>query len=141
MAVSQAEFLKRYEQGIAGAGEKYKVGVQTGEDWEARYSAPESQTAMREGLARAIAEGKPTEGARRIGTAGYRARTVEKAPNYTGSATRAKDNITAHVPQILAAGEAAKAAARAVTGPKTRATAKAKQAAALDAIMDAWHKP
>ena len=141
MAVSQAEFLKRYEQGIAGAGEKYKVGVQTGEDWEARYSAPESQTAMREGLAAAIAAGTPVEGARRIGTTGYRNVTIAKAPNYTGSATRAKENITAHVPQILAAGEAAKAAARATTGPKTRATAKAKQAAALDAIMDAWGKP
>ena len=141
MPVSQADFLKSYEQGIVGAGEKYKERVRTGEDWEARYSAPESQAAMRDGLARAIAEGKPVEGARRLGTAGYRAKTIEKAPNYTASAPRAAAAITPHVPQILAAGEAAKAAARAVTGPKTRATAKAKQAAALDAIMDAWHKP
>ena len=141
MPVSQADFLKNYEQGIAGAGPKYIDRVRTGEDWEARYSAPESQAAMRDGLTRAIAEGTPVAGARALGTAGYRAKTIEKAPNYTGSASRAAANITPHVPQIIAAGEAAKAAARGVTGPKTRATAKAKQAAALDAIMDAWGKP
>lgn len=140
MAVSQAEFLKRYEQGVAGSGDKYVTGVQTGEDWEARYSAPESQAAMRDGLTRAIAEGTPVDGARRLGTAGYRQKTVDKAGNYTASATRAKDGIAPHVPQILSAGEAAKAAAQAVTGPKNRSTAKAKAAAAIDAIMDAWGK-
>lgn len=141
MAVSQADFLKRYQSGISGAGEKYKAGVNTGKPWAENYASPESQERMREGLSAAIAAGKPAAGAQALGTAGYRAKTIEKAGSYTGSAVRATAGITPHVPQIIQAGEQAAAAAAAVTGPKDRATAKAKQAAAMDAIMDAWGKP
>lgn len=140
MAVSQTEFLKRYQSGISGAGPTYKTGVQTGKPWAENYSSPESQAAMQAGLAKAIAEGTPVAGAQALGTAGYRARTVEKAGNYTGSAARATSAITPHVPQIIAAGENSRAAAAAITGPKNRETAKAKMAASLDAVMDTWGK-
>lgn len=140
MAVSQADFLKAYQQGVANSGEKYKKRVATGKPWAENYSSPEAQTAMREGLAKAIAEGRPAAGAQALGTAGYRARTIEKAGNYTASATRAAANITPHIPQIIQAGEASRAAAEAETGPKNRETAKRKMNAALDAVMDAWGK-
>jgi hypothetical protein len=140
VAVSQADFLKNYQQGIAGSGEKYKKRVATGKPWAENYSSPEAQAAMRDGLARAIEEGRPAAGAQALGTAGYRAKTIEKAGNYTASAARAAAAITPHIPQIIQAGEASRQAAAAVPGPKNRATAKAKMAAALDAVMDTWGK-
>ena len=138
--VSQSEFVKRFQQGISNAGEKYAQGVANSEDWAGRYASPEAQQRMRDGLARAIQEGKPAQGAQNLGTSGWRAKTTAKAGNYTGSAQTAAQNIGPHVGQILAAGDAAKAAAQAVTGPKNRSTAKAKVSAAIDAIMDSWGK-
>lgn len=140
MTISAAEFQKRYQQGVQGAGEKYKTGVTTGKPWAERYASPDSQERMRQGLANAIAEGTPAAGATALGTAGYRAKTVEKSGNYTGSATRASQAIAPHIPQILQAAEAGRAAADAITGPKDRATAKAKMEANMDAIMTAWGK-
>lgn len=138
--VSQTEFLKRYQQGIAGAGTKFTSGVENSDPWAENYSSPEAQERMRAGLAAAIAEGKPAAGATALGTPGWRNKTKAKSGNYTGSAPAAAAAITAHVPQILAAGDAAKAAAAAVTGPKNRTTAASKMVAAMNAIKDAWGK-
>lgn len=136
--VSQAEFLKRYQQGISGAGTKFTAGVDNSDDWAGNYASPDAQQRMVDGLNAAIAEGKPAAGAQALGTTGWRARTKAKVGNYTGSATQAAANITAHVGNILAAGDAAKAAAAAVTGPKNRQTAQAKMIAANNAIMDQY---
>jgi hypothetical protein len=138
--VSESEFLEAFERGISTGGEKFKKGVERSKDWEAAYTSPSAQAAMEEGLRRAIAEGKPAAGAREKGTAGWRADTTAKAGNYTGSAKRARSNMAPVASKILAAGDRASAAAAAVTGPKDRATAKAKAAAAIDAIMDEWGK-
>ena len=140
MAVTQQQFIDRFKSGISGAGEKYKQGVQTGKPWAENYSSTESQQRMRDGLAKAIDEGRPAAGAQALGTAGYRAKTVEKSGNYTGAAARAAAAITPHVPQILQAGEAARAAAEGETGPKNRDTAARKMVAAMNAIKDAWGK-
>lgn len=138
--VSQSQFLERFSRGISGAGQKFEQGVDNSDDWAGNYSSPDAQQRMAQGLQAAIAEGRPAEGARNLGTSGWRSRTKAKSGNYTGSATRAAANIGPYVGQILAAGDAAKGAAAAVTGPKNRATAKAKASAAIDAIMDAWGK-
>lgn len=138
--VTQAQFLERYQQGISGGGQKFEQGVDNSDDWAGNYASPDSQQRMRDGLANAIAEGRPAAGARDLGTPGWRTKTKAKVGNYTGSAAAAAANITQHVGQILAAGDAAKAAAQAVTGPKNRDTAKRRAAAAIDAIMDAWGK-
>jgi len=138
--VSQSEFLKRYQAGISGGGAKFTQGVQNSDDWAGNYASPEAQQRMVDGLNAAIAEGKPAEGARALGTPGWRAKTAAKSGNYTGSASAAAAAITAHVGNILAAGDAAKAAAQAVTGPKNRATAQAKMIAANNAIMDQYGK-
>lgn len=139
--VTASEFLNRYQQGIQGAGQKYQNGVQNSDDWAGNYASPESQQRMQQGLQEAIAEGRPAAGAQALGTTGWRNATVEKSGNYTGSASRAAGNIQAHVNTILAAGDAAKAAAAAVTGPKDRNTAAAKMVAAMNAIKDQWGKP
>lgn len=138
--ISQAEFLQRFQQGISGAGSKFTQGVANSDDWAGNYASPDAQQRMRDGLAAAIAAGTPAEGARNLGTSGWRTRTTDKAGNYTGSASRAATNIGPHVGQILAAGDAAKAAAAAVTGPKDRNTAAQKMVAAMNAIKDAWGK-
>lgn len=138
--VSQAEFLKRYQAGISGGGAKFESGVENSDDWAGNYASDDAQQRMADGLSAAIAEGKPAEGARNLGTTGWRNKTKAKSSNYTGSAKDAAANITQHVGNILAAGDAAKAAAQAITGPKNRATAKAKMSAAIDAIMDSWGK-
>lgn len=138
--ISQTEFLKRYQQGISGAGAKFTSGVQASDPWAENYASPEAQQRMVDGLNAAIAEGRPAAGAQALGTSGWRAKTAAKVGNYTGSATTAAANITAHVGTILAAGDAAKSAAAAVTGPKDRATAQAKMIAANNAIMDAYGK-
>lgn len=134
--VSSSEFLKRYQQGIANAGQKFEQGVENSDPWAENYASPEAQQRMAVGLQAAIAEGKPAAGATALGTPGWRAKTKAKSGNYTGSAPTAAAAMSPHVGQILAAGDAAKAAAAAVTGPKNRATAKAKMSAAIDAIMD-----
>uniref|UniRef100_A0A6H2A0M1 Uncharacterized protein n=2 Tax=viral metagenome TaxID=1070528 RepID=A0A6H2A0M1_9ZZZZ len=138
--ISQAEFLKRFQSGISGAGQKFEQGVDNSDDWASNYASDAAQARMRDGLAQAIAEGKPAEGARALGTTGWRTKTKAKSGNYTGSASTAAAAIGPHVAQILSAGDAAKAAAAGVTGPKNRSTAKAKSAAAIDAIMSAWGK-
>lgn len=136
--VSQAEFLKRYQQGVSGGGAKFSAGVDNSDDWAANYASPDAQQRMADGLAQAIADGRPAQGAQNLGTAGWRNKTKAKSGNYTASAAAAAAAITQHVGQILAAGDAAKAAAQNVTGPKNRATAQAKMIAANNAIMDAW---
>lgn len=139
--VTQAQFLEKFQRGISGGGEAFRQGVANSDDWAANYSSLEAQQRMADGLSAAIAEGRPAAGARDLGTPGWRSRTTEKAGNYTGSAVRAATNIGPHVAQILSAGDAAKAAAAAVTGPKDRATAQAKMIAAMNAIMDSWGRP
>lgn len=138
--VSQAEFLKRYQSGISGAGSKFQSGVNNSDDWAGNYASPDAQQRMADGLSAAIAEGRPAAGAQALGTAGWRAKTVAKSGNYTGSAPTAAANITQHVGNILAAGDAAKAAAAAETGPKNRDTAARKMVAAMNAIKDSWGK-
>lgn len=138
--VSQAEFLKRFQQGISGAGAKFQSGVDASDDWAGNYASPDAQQRMRDGLAAAIAEGRPAAGATALGTAGWRSKTKAKSGNYTGSAATAAANITQHVAQILQAGDAMKSAAAAVTGPKDRATAAAKMVAAMNAAKDSWGK-
>lgn len=139
--VTQAQFLERYTQGIQGAGTKFEQGVDNSDPWAENYSAPEAQQRMAQGLQEAIAEGRPAAGATALGTGGWRNRTKAKSGNYTGSAQRAASALTPHIPQILAAGDAAKQAAQAVTGPKNRATAASKMVAAMNAIKDTWGKP
>lgn len=138
MAISSSEFLNRYKSGISGAGKKYTDGIDAGDSWEAGYTDPQAQANMQAGLAKAIAEGKPVEGARRIGDSGFKARAKAKVSNYTGSSERAATNINEHVSRILSAGERARAAAKAVPGPKNRATAQAKMIASNNAICDEW---
>ena len=139
--VSQTQFLERFQQGIAGAGQKFEQGVDSSDDWAGNYSSHDAQARMRDGLAKAIADGTPAEGARNLGTTGWRSKTKAKAGNYTGSAARAREGIAPHVGTILAAGDAAKAAAQAVTGPKNRSTSQQKMIAAMNAIMDTHGKP
>lgn len=140
MAISTTEFLKRFETGITNAGEKYTSGIDSGKSWEAGYTDPSAQANMEAGLRKAIAEGRPVEGARKIGDAGFKAAAKSKVGNYTGAARRAAQNIAPYAPKILAAADAARAAAANVTGPKNRQTAKNKMMAAIDAIMDTWGK-
>lgn len=141
MAVTAQQFLQRYQNGIAGAGQRFQDGVNASEDWAARYSSADSQQRMATGLQQAINEGRPAAGAQALGTTGWRQRTVARAGNYTGSAQQAATAIQPHVQTIINAGEAARAAANAVTGPKDRTTARNKMIAAMDAIMDAWGRP
>lgn len=136
--VSQSEFLKRYQAGISGAGAKFTSGVDNSDDWAGNYASPDAQQRMVDGLNKAIADGTPAAGAQALGTSGWRSKTKAKVGNYTGSAAPAAAAITQHVGNILAAGDAAKAAAAAVTGPKNRATAQAKMIAANNAIMDQY---
>lgn len=139
--VTSAQFLQKFQQGIQGGGPSFTNGVANSDDWAGNYAAPDAQQRMATGLQEAIAEGRPAAGATRLGTAGWRNKTSEKVSNYTGSASRAAAAIQPHVATILQAGDAAKAAAAAVTGPKDRATAQAKMIAAMNAIMDTWGRP
>lgn len=136
--VSQSEFIKRYQGGISGGGAKFVSGVENSDDWAGNYSSADAQERMATGLQQAIAEGKPAAGAQALGTTGWRSKTKAKSGNYTASAAAAAAAISQHVGTILAAGDAAKAAAQAVTGPKNRATAQAKMIASMNAIMDTW---
>jgi len=139
--VTSAQFLQKFQQGISGGGAAFQSGVAQSDDWAGLYAAPDAQARMAAGLQQAIAEGRPAAGATALGTAGWRARTSEKAGNYTGSATRAAAAIQPYVSTILQAGDAAKAAAAAVTGPKDRTTAANKMVAAMNAIKDTWGRP
>ena len=138
--VTVEEYLDRLERGIETGGARFGLGVERSEDWEANYSDPEAQERMVTNLREAIKEGKPVKGAKKLGTAGWRAITAEKAGAYTASAKRARANAARKAEVVIAAGEAAKAAAAAVTGFTGRDLVREKLMAAYDARKEVWDK-
>lgn len=138
--VTVEEYLDRLETGIETGGARFGLGVERSEDWEANYSDPEAQERMVTNLREAIEAGKPVKGAKKLGTAGWRAITAEKVGAYTASAKRARTNAAKKAAIVIEAGEAARAAAAAVTGFTGRDLVRERLMAAYDARKEVWDR-
>lgn len=70
------QFVQRWQQGAAAAGQRYLDGVATSADWAANFVAAEQQ--MIAGIQAAIADGRITRHVQALGTAGWRQKTQAK---------------------------------------------------------------
>lgn len=75
---SVQDVVTRWQQGTATAQQRYTQGVQTSKDWAtlAVAAAPARNAALQQ----AIASGAIDRGIQKIGTAGWRAKTLAKGP-------------------------------------------------------------
>jgi len=107
-----------YRSGIAGAGSKYQAGVAAAaSDWETSAKSDNAEAAYAAGVARAASEKTRQKGLQKVsGSDWARAAAEVGAGNYTRAADRATANFESQIPDILAAGESAKAAAKAIAG-------------------------
>ena len=79
-----AEALQKWQQRVSGAQQYYQQGVQNSKDWAAAAQA--AGPARDAGLQQAIATGSIDRGIQRLGTAGWRSKTLAKGPQNWASA-------------------------------------------------------
>jgi len=107
-----------YRSGIQGAGAKYQAGVNAASgEWEAGAKSDAAEAAYRAGVERAAQVKSRQKALGSVsGSDWAKAAADIGAPNYTRSADRASIKFERQVPDILAAGDAAKTAAKAISG-------------------------
>jgi uncharacterized membrane protein YkoI len=140
MPKDASKVVSKFQQRVASAAPDYTAGVQNPKtDWLAAYKA--SQARMAAGLQAAIASGKMAKQAEaKGGTANWQNKAANKgARNYAASAADAAAGYSAKVDKVLAAGEAARNAAKNM--PNTTQDQRLQRAlAAMKAVSDAWKK-
>lgn len=138
MPKSREQVMNRYQRGMTGAGTAYREGVQnTDNSWAGNYI--EAAPRMVEGIQRAVAENRPQNAVRALGDSGWREKTLAKADRFTASTTIAVANYGGVVDKVIAAGEAARRAAREIDGTTLEGRI-AKVEAAVRATMRHWGK-
>jgi len=139
MAKNKARVLAKYQRNIAGAGADYSAGVQDPKtDWLAAYA--QAAPRMEAELQKAIAEGRAVKGAQRAGTDKWKKRAATiGAQRFTGAATMAAEAYGAVVDDVLAAGETASNAAKAMPQTTIQERVQASAAAQL-AISEYWRR-
>jgi hypothetical protein len=118
MAKDPAAVLAAFRQGVSTGGTKYQTGVKSaGTDWEQNAKSDASEAAYAAGVQNAISQKSRQKGLANV-TGAQWANTAADigARNYTGAAERAAQNYAVQLPNVLTAGDAAKAAARALPG-------------------------
>lgn len=96
---SVQETVSRWQQGTAQAQPRYSQGIQNSKDWAG--AAVAAAPARNAGLQRAIANGDIDRGIQRVGTAGWRQRTMAKGPqNWLSGVTSAGAQYTAGVQRL-----------------------------------------
>lgn len=140
MAKSVQQVVQKYQSRVAGAGSEYAAGVNNPKrDWLTAYA--NAQNRMAAGLQAAIAAGKPLKKAQASGgTQNWQTKAAQKgARNYASSATDAANGYSQVADKILAAGDAARAAASAM--PDTTIEQRLQRAlAAMKATSQYWNK-
>lgn len=118
MAKDPQTVASLYRQGVAGGGAKYQAGVTAAaSDWETQAKSDGAEAAYAAGVARAAQEKARQKALQNVsGSEWAKAASEVGASNYTAAAGRAATKFEAQIPDILAAGESAKSAARAIDG-------------------------
>jgi hypothetical protein len=139
MAKDQQAVLAAFRSGVSTGGTKYQTGVKAaGADWELNAKSDASEQAYAAGVQAAISQRSRQKGLASVTGASWAATAADVgARNYTGAAERAATNYAVQLPDILAAGDAAKAAAKALPGA-TIAERLQRGPAAAAAIHRAW---
>jgi hypothetical protein len=118
MAKDPQSVLAAYRAGVSGGGTKYQTGVKaSAAQWEqnARSDAAESRYAA--GVQAAISQKARQKALSSVSGTSWAATAADVgARNYTGAAERAATNYNVKLPDVLAAGDQAHAAAAALPG-------------------------
>jgi hypothetical protein len=140
MPKDASKVVAKFQQRVASAAPDYAAGVQNPKtDWLTAYKA--AQPRMIAGLQAAIASGRMGKQAEaKGGTPNWQNKAANKgARNYAASAADAAAGYSAKVDKVLAAGEAARDAAKNM--PNTTQDQRLQRAlAAMKAISKAWNK-
>jgi hypothetical protein len=118
MAKDPQAVLQLYQTGIQQAGPKYQAGVRAaGADWEQAAKSDAAEQAYAAGVARAASQKTRQKALASVsGSAWVQAAAEVGATNYTRAAPVAAQKFAVALPDVLAAGDEAKAAARAIPG-------------------------
>jgi len=115
MAKSLETTIQRWQQGAAGAQQSFVDGVQnTNVDVVGRAIA--AQGAMLAGVQEAVTSGRWARELQKVGTSGWKSRTVAKAANYGVGVQAGAENYTQAMTQWLPRIAQAAAAAKAMPG-------------------------
>lgn len=118
MAKDPQTVARLYRDGVAGAGAKYQAGVVAAAgEWEAAAKSEEAEEAYAAGVARAAQQKSRQKALQHVSGSEWATAAKEVgASNYTAASGRAAAKFEAQIPDILAAGDAAKAASKAISG-------------------------
>jgi hypothetical protein len=118
MAKDPQAVLAAYRSGVSSGGTKYQTGVKAAAGtWQQQATSEASEARYAEGVARAAAQKARQKALQQVsGQQWADAAANQGASNYTRAADRAGTNYEKQLPDILAAGDRAQAAARAIPG-------------------------
>jgi hypothetical protein len=118
MAKDPQVVLQLYQSGIQSAGPKYQAGVRAAApDWETNAKSDNAEAAYANGVARAASQKSRQKALANVTGASWAAAAADVgASNYTRAAPQAAQKFQTQLGNILQAGDAAKAAARAIPG-------------------------
>jgi len=128
-----------YRQGITNAGAKYQAGVNSAaSEWETQAKSDGAESAYRAGVERAAQQKTRQKALGRVSGGDWARAAVEVgAPNYTRSADRAATRFESQVADVIAAGESARQASKAIAGV-TMQDRLQRAAAAATAVHRHW---
>lgn len=139
MAKDPQTVARLYREGVAAGGSKYKAGVTAAaSDWETQAKSDQAEAAYAAGVARAAQEKARQKALRDVSGNDWASAASEVgASNYTAASSRAATKFEAQIPQILAAGDSARSAARAIDGTTMASRLERSKAAAI-AVHRHW---
>jgi len=139
MAKSRDRVVKKFKDRIAASGAEYDAGIkQPRASWQAQYKM--SSERMKAALLESLEKNKHIKGVEAVGDAGWAEAALKKgSARFTAAASIAADNYGKVVDQVLAAGDAAAAAANAL--PNTTFQQRVQRSvAAMNATHEFWGK-
>jgi len=139
MAKDQQAVLDKFKRGLAGAAQSYRDGIANPKrPWKESTQSEAAEARYSAGVQKAISNKSRQKGVARVSEGDWKeAATNVGAPALAASATRAGDNYAKVVGKVLAAGEAARAAAAQITGATLQERLQRSTVAAI-AVHRAW---
>ncbi len=118
MAKDPQAVLQAFQQGVSTGGTKYQTGVRAaGTVWEQNAKSDASESAYAAGVQNAVTQRSRQKALANVTGANWAAAAADVgARNYTAAAPLAAQHYQTQIPDILAAGTDAQAAARAIPG-------------------------
>lgn len=115
MAKSLEQTVSRYQQGASGAQAAFQAGIE-GTTVDVVGRAIQNQAALLSGFNEAVNSGRWAQSLQRVGTSGWKSRTVAKAANYSVGIAAGLDSYQTAMQTWLPRINSAAAAALAMPG-------------------------